>query len=130
MEKAFRETGAWQGMEHDIAVSDFTASGDPLTIDCGYGHDSTIKLFHATSLRSGVNAAKALAFSYPALAQGIRRKKGFETQLTAIVEDDLDRRAATVSFALDALRQQAIQVAAVAELPSLAQVAAKEIGLR
>src|SRR5262249_739939 len=75
MEKAFKESGAWQGMEHDIAVSDYTGSGDPLTIDCGYGHNSTVKLFHATSLKGSVNNAKALAFSYPAMAQGIRLKR-------------------------------------------------------
>ena len=130
MERAFRETGAWRVMEHDIPVSDYTASGDPLTIDCGYGHGSTVKLFHAMPLNSGVNSAKALAFSYPALAQGIRRKRGFETQLTAIVEDDLDRHAAPVNFAFDVLEQQHIRVAGVVELPQLAQAAAQELGIQ
>lgn len=130
MERAFRSTGAWSGMQHEIAVSDYTGSGDPLIIDCGYGHGPTVKLFHATPLKSGVNAAKALAFSFPAMAQAIQDKHGSGTQLTAIVEEGLDRDNDAVRFSLGALRQQAIEIAAIGELPRLAQIAARELGIQ
>src|SRR2546423_1607808 len=37
MQQEFERTGVWQGMRHDISVSLYTGSGDPLKIDCGYG---------------------------------------------------------------------------------------------
>lgn len=129
MKRAFERTGAWPGMKHDIPISLYTGSGDPLVIDCGYGHKSAVKLFHATPVKNGVNGAKALAFSFPAFARGIRDREGQEARLTAIVEDDLDGGNAAVAFALDALAQQSIGVAGMAELPQLAELAARELGV-
>src|SRR5947207_3969579 len=129
MQQEFERTGVWQAMQHDIPVSLYTGSCDPLKIDCAYGLKSAVKLFHATPLQNGINAAKALAFSYPALAQGIRKSKGLEAKLTAVVEDDLDRSDTEIGFAFEMLEQQAIQVAPVSELPRLAETAAQELGI-
>lgn len=127
MKSAFEETGAWQLMRKDIPVSDYGVTGDPLEIDCGYAVNSTIiKMFHSTPLRVSVNAAKVIAFSYPALAAGIREKEGAEPRLTAIVEDSLEKNE-QIGFALHTLEQHGIQVATVSQLPDLAIIAAREL---
>lgn len=71
-------------------------------------------------------AAKVLAFTYPELAAGIRRIEGARAQLTAIVEDGLEQ-SDEITYALDTLERQAIQVATASHLPELAARAAKEI---
>src|ERR1051326_7994555 len=89
MHSEFESAGVWPLMWHDVPVSRYTRSGDPLKIDCGYSPNGTVKLFHAVSLASDVNSAKILAFTFPQLAEGIRKAEGKHAELTAVVEDDL-----------------------------------------
>jgi len=110
-----------------IPVSRYTRSGDPLRIDCGYSPNGTVKLFHAVTLSSDINAAKVLAFSFPQLAQGIKKAEGKEALLTAIVEDDLRSDDETVSFARETLEQNAIRIAPVSTMPQIAREAAREL---
>ena len=126
MKNAFEQAGVWRMMRKDIPVSQYGRPGDPLEIDCGYSVNSTIKMFHSTPLRTNVNAAKVMAFSYPALIAGIRSKEGAEARLTAVVEDGLQKND-QIEFALGTLEQQGIQIATVADLPHLAATAAGEL---
>ena len=127
MQLEFQREGVWQAMGKNIPVAQYTRAGDPLKIDCGYGAKSLVKMFHATALKTDMNAAKVLAFSYPELAAGMRKANGWQAQLTAIVEDRLERDE-QVGFALDTLESYGIQIASVSELPDLARTAAREIG--
>lgn len=129
MRSEFEAVGVWPLMQEKIPVSRYTRSGDPLKIDCGYSPNGTVKLFHAVTLRSDVNAAKVLAFSFPQLAQGIREAQGKQAQLTAIVEDDLPKDDESVSFARETLEQNAIRIAAVSTMPQTAREAARELGI-
>jgi len=116
-------------MRKEIAASLYTHAGDPLEIDCGYAVKSLVRMFHATSLKSDVNAAKILAFSYPEIAAGMRKKEGTQAQLTAIVEDGLEKDD-QVSYALETLERYRIQVATISDLPNLAVTAARELGFQ
>jgi hypothetical protein len=127
MRRDFESAGVWSALRKEIPVADYTRPGDPLKIDCGYTPNGTVKLFHALALAGDVNAAKVLAFSFPALAEGIQRKEGKQAQLTAVVEDDLPRDDHHVEFALEALARQKINVATLGQMPSLAAVAAREM---
>ena len=129
MRSEFERAGAWQAMNQNIAVAKYTRTGDPLKIDCGYQATSTIKMFHATSLKNDVNTAKVLAFTFPRLAEGIRRAEGRQAELTAVVEDDLNRTDQSIGFALEILQQQAIQIAPVSQIGEIAATAAREVGL-
>jgi len=51
------------------------------------------------------------------------------TQLTAIVDDELPRDEESVSFALDTLARSEINVAPLAQMPGIAMLAAREIGM-
>jgi hypothetical protein len=130
MRQEFESAGVWRAMRKEIRAADFTRPGDPLKIDCGYGANGTVKMFHALGLPGDINGAKVLAFSFPRLAEGIRRKEGKQAQLTAVVENDLPRDDEQVSFALETLAQQAIGVAPLAQMASLAAAAAREMGVQ
>jgi hypothetical protein len=52
-----------------------------------------------------------------------------KSDLTAIIEDDIDERDDGIQFALETLRRSSIQVAAVSELPALAERARVELRL-
>lgn len=127
MREAFERAGVWKLMPKRIAVATYTQPGDPLKIDCGYRPNGELKLFHAVSLASDVDAAKILAFTYPQIREGIARLEQAKTSLTAIVEDDLDRTDKPIAFALDTLAGSQIAVAAQAELPRLAEIARREL---
>jgi hypothetical protein len=89
-------------------------------------------MFHALALpadATAVNAAKLLAFSFPHLAEGIRKKENKQAQLTAVVEDGLQREEESISFALETLEQQKVEVATLSQMPQIAALAARELGI-
>lgn len=129
MQQEFESVGVWRLMNKDIAAAKYTSKGDPLKIDCGYSANGTVRLFHALALQTDPNSAKVLAFSFPRLAQGIRKEQSRPAQLTVILEDMLPRDEEGVSFALETLQEQEIKTAALAEMSGIAQMAARELRL-
>jgi DUF3037 family protein len=129
MQQEFEKVGVWPLMWHNVEVAKYTRKGDPLKIDCGYSPNGAVKLFHALAIETDPNSAKVLAFSYPLLAEGIRTKELKQTQLTVVVGDDLASENESVSFAIDTLKQQRIQIADLGQMQSIAQAAAREFGL-
>jgi hypothetical protein len=129
MRNEFESAGVWRAMSKEVRAAAYTRPGDPLKIDCGYSTNGTVKLFHAVSLAADTNSAKVLAFSFPPLAEGLRKKEGKQAQLTAVVENDLDRADDQIAFALETLSRQAIHIAPLAEMASLAAIAAHELGM-
>ncbi len=126
MRGAFEEAGVWALMQKDIAAVEFTRPGDPFKVDCGYQPNGVLHLFHALSLAEQmgsvqVNAAKALAFSYGEMREGLIQQRHVESDLTAIVEDGLDVNDLAVGFALATLAASDVQVARMAELPAIAE---------
>lgn len=134
MRGAFEEAAVWDLMLKDIAAAEFTRAGDPFKVDCGYQPNGVLHMFHALSLAeqagsAQVNAAKALAFSYQAMKEGLIQKRHLESDLTAIVEDGLDVNDLSVSFALATLAESNVQVARAAEMPAIAERVRVEMGL-
>ena len=129
MRSEFEAAGVWPLMQERIPVSRYTRSGDPFKIDCGYSPNGTVKLFHAVTLSSDINAAKVLAFSFPQLAEGIHKAENKQAILTAIVEDDLPPDDESVTFARETLEQNAIRIAPVSTMASIAREAARELGI-
>ncbi|HEX4603728.1 MAG TPA: DUF3037 domain-containing protein [Candidatus Angelobacter sp.] len=129
MRSEFEAVGVWPVLRKDIPASDYTRSGDPLKIDCGYSPNGTVKLFHAVSLQSDVNAAKILAFSFPQMAEGIRSAQNKRAQLTAVVEDGLPQDDDAIHYARETLTQHDIVIASVAQMPGIARTAARELGI-
>lgn len=134
MRGAFEQAGVLVLMQKDIAAAEFTREGDPFKVDFGYQPNGVLHLFHALSLAdqagsAQVNAAKALAFSYEAMKEGLIETRHVESDLTAIVEDGLDVNDPSVGFALETLTNNDVQVARVAEMPRIAERARMEMKL-
>lgn len=129
MQDAFESAGVWKALHQQIRASDYTHSGDPLKIDCGYQPNGVIRLFHAVALQTEPDSAKVLAFSYPALSAGIQERRRIKTDLTAIVDDNLNREQSGINFGLNTLRQNSINVATISQLPDLAERARIELRL-
>lgn len=129
MREAFEQAGVWGLGRRDIALANYGSKGDPLKIDFGYRPNGVIKMFQAVSLETDVDAAKVLAFSYPALREGLRRAENAGSELTALVEDGLNRGDDAIGFALATLAASEIQVSAVSEMPVYAECARVEMGL-
>jgi hypothetical protein len=129
MREAFEAAGVWEALTKNIRASKYTHPGDSLRIDCGYQPNGVIRLFHGVSLRSDPDSAKVLAFSYPALSAGIARIENARTDLTAIVDELLDREDDSVQFAIESLRRSSIQVAPMAEMAAIAERARQELRL-
>jgi len=127
MREAFEHEGVWTLMRTQIAAAQYTHKGDPLKIDCGYRPNGVIKMFQAVSLEPDVDAAKVLAFSYPALREGLRRAENAASELTAVVEDGLNRDDDAIGFALATLAASEIRVAAMSEMPAFAERARMEL---
>jgi len=129
MKQAFSDAGVWQHMRHRIAASQYTHKGDPLKIDCGYRPNGVIKMFQAVSLENDTDAAKVLAFSYPELREGIARAENAKTELTAIVEPDLNKEDDEITFALAVLGRAEIKVANTTDLSPIAEQARTDLYL-
>jgi hypothetical protein len=127
MRDAFEQAGVWALMSHKIAAAQYTHKGDPLKVDCGYKPNGVIRLFHAVSLESDLDAAKVLAFSFPEVREGIARVEKAKAELTAVVEPDLERDDESIAFALAVMQRSQIAVATTADLPRLADVARQEL---
>jgi Protein of unknown function (DUF3037) len=134
MREAFEKEGLSGFLKFDMPIAEYTKAGDPLKIDLAYRvtgsedpqWDGVLKMFQAVPLGRNVDVAKALAFSYPQLAEGAATKK-LQTFMTAVVEDNLDRKEQGVAFALAMMQQSRIVVAAVAEMPRFAEEARLEL---
>lgn len=129
MRNAFESAGVWSMMNTEIRAENYTRRGDPLKIDCGYSPNGAVKMFHAIALASDPNSAKLLAYTFPSMVEGIRRQEGKSAELTAVVEDNLQRDDESISFALDTLARQAIAVAPLAQMAAIARQAAREMGI-
>jgi hypothetical protein len=128
MRGEFERQGVWQAMRKNIAASQYTHRGDPLKIDAAYRPNGVLHMYQALSLGTDANAAKALAFSYPRLAEGVKRVEQADTALTAIVEADTDGEDETRQFAIETLAASKIIVATVADMPRIALSVRQQMG--
>jgi hypothetical protein len=121
------ETAELSGLiREQLEIAKYTKSGDPFIIDFGYNVGNEIKLFHAVSLKKSIEAAERLAYKYPQIAKGMVRE-GWNSRMTAIIDDGLDPSSGGVRFALDILEENLVYVATVAEMPGIAEQAKRDL---
>src|SRR5579863_8905128 len=126
MREAFEEVGVAKLLT-PVPVAPYTKPGDPFQFDFGYRVGGAIKLFHAVSLKASVDAAVLLAARYPRIELVMTKMVGAAPALTAVIDDDLDRRQESVQFALSMMEEERIRVAVAAEMPRIAEVARREL---
>lgn len=154
MRGEFERAGVWELMRKRIAASQYTRPGDPLRIDAGYRAEvagpGLVRMFQAVSLEAagasgqGLEAAKALAFSAPALMAGVERVEKARLELTAVVEPmarmqglgnreqgivgEVDsERVEGYRFAVQTMEEQRIRVVTLADLARVAETARVEL---
>jgi hypothetical protein len=127
----FERVGVWDLLRKRIAAASYTRPGDPLRIDCGYRPNGVVRMFHAVSLEGDSEAAKVLAFSARALADGVRRVEQADLELTAIVQPlaklEEEDRLVQYRFAVETMEAQKIRVLTTSDLPRVAATARREL---
>ena len=126
MRAAFQQAGVAK-LVKPVPVAPYTKLGDPFKFDFGYNTGTEIKLFHAVSLKAGVEAAVTLAARFPKIAPVMATMMARAPGLTAVIDDDLDRGQEAVQFALGMMEDERIRIAAAAEMPKIAEVAKREL---
>jgi len=126
MRAAFEQAGVSKFIL-PVPVAPYTKSGDPFQFDFGYRVGGEVKLFHAVSLKAGVDAAVLLAARYPRIVPVMSKVAGVASALTAVIDDDLDRGQESVQFALRMMEEERIRIAVAAEMPMIAEVARREL---
>jgi hypothetical protein len=126
MREAFEQAGVGKFVL-PIPVAPYTKPGDPFAFDFGYRIGGEIKIFHAVSLKASVDAALMLAARYPKIAPAMSAKTDAALVLTAVIDDDLDQARDDIQFALGTLEEEKIRIAVAAEMPTIAEVARREL---
>jgi hypothetical protein len=120
---ALTRAGIWAlRIEKTMAAEYTKKKGDRLVFDFGYVIGTEVRFFQAVPLRTNFNQAVAvnIAHHFPKVADCMHARNGARASLTAVVADDLDRTNPDIEFALDAFKDNNVDVATVAEMPSMA----------
>lgn len=127
---AFTRAGIWDlGMKRTSAAIYTKKKGDPVFFDFGYAVGSKVRFFQAVPLKTSINQTLAvnLANRFPRIADCIFGETHASAQLTAVVADDLDPTRPEIEFALDAFKENHVQLANPADLPSIAERARQDL---
>jgi hypothetical protein len=135
MRTQFERGRVWALMRKRVPASVYTRPGDPLRIDCAYRPNGLIRMFHAVSLENDTELAKVLAFSLPAIREGVARVEQATLQMTAIIEplaqvrgsDEDEDVTAQYRFAVETMEAQEIRVMTTNDLPRIVETAQREL---
>jgi hypothetical protein len=127
MKEEFIRAGVWTQLMHAIPASKYTRPDDGFKFDCGYRLGNTIKIFHAASLKRSADTAVALASRYPKVASALLKKDKLQSLLTAVIDEDLDRKNEEIYLALEMLEHAKIKIAPVSDMAKIAEVARQEL---
>jgi len=128
MRASFERAGVL-GLLSAVPAEPYTKPGDPFEFDFGYRFENAIKLFHAVSMRAGVDTAVMLAARYPRIAPVMEKVAGAAPLLTAVVEEELDRSRSEIGFALEMMEESRIRVRTAGEMSEIAERARLEVGV-
>lgn len=134
MRDHFERGGVWNSMAKHIAAAQYTQRGDPLKIDCGYRPNGIIRMFHAVSLATDIEAAKSIAYTAPRLFAGVKQVADATLELTAVVEpidivtSNRESEAAELyEFGVRSMESENIRVITTNNLAAAAQTARTEL---
>ena len=126
MQEAFEQAGVLSLLA-PVPAERYTKKGDPFQFDFGYICNRGIKLFHAVSLKKSVDAATMLWAGYVRTGSAMARVARAAPELTAVIDDDIDRDRKNVQFALNLMKDEGIQISQVADMPMIAEVVRHEL---
>jgi Protein of unknown function (DUF3037) len=119
---AFTRAGIWElGITHISAGKYTKKKNDPVFFDFGYVVGSEIRFFQAVPLKTRNPEADLLANRFPRIAECIFAETHTTAQLNTVIADDLDRTLPHVEYTLDAFKENHVQLATAADMPSIAE---------
>jgi hypothetical protein len=124
IEDALTRAGIWALRIEKIRAAEYTKKkGDKLLFDFGFVIGSAVRFFQPIPLKTNFNQVIAVntAHHFPKVADCIHARNGTRASLTAVVADDLDRTNPDIEFALDAFKDNNVDVVKVADMPSIAE---------
>ena len=127
MSQAFRSGGVWDFLTKDVPASPYTNDKDDFTFDFGYAVGNEIKLFHAVSLLHVGQETKMFPLRVAKIGPRMADLRKANPQFTAVVEDGYDARDEDVMTVLAFMKDEKIRVAALHEMPGIAEVARREL---
>lgn len=130
MRSCFEQAGVWRLMDKRLSVAEFTRRGDTLKLDCGYidRANSSYRIFHAVPLVKDGNLAKALAYSWPMIRDGIAGQKQLACNMRVIVSDNLDRNDEAVAFGWETMERAGLEIEPLSSVPQFAEEARLALG--
>jgi hypothetical protein len=126
MRDAFEQAGVAKFLM-PVPVAPYTKTGDPFQFDFGYNTGKEIRLFHAVSLKAGVESAVTLAARFPKIALVMEKMTQASPRLTAVIDDNLDRGQESTQFAISMMEEEGIRIVAASEMPKIAEIARQEL---
>jgi hypothetical protein len=128
----FERAGVWPLLRKKIRAAEYTVTGDPLQIDCGYRPNGVVRMFHAVSVENDTDAAKVLAYTLPQLAEGVARVEKAQLELTAVIEPRRDvggddEAQARYSFSVGVMERAGLRVVTANDLARVAETARVEL---
>jgi Protein of unknown function (DUF3037) len=125
MRDTFEKAGVWRLMDKRLPAAEFTRRGDTLKLDCGYidRSNSVYRVFHAVPLIKDCNIAKALAYSWPMIRDGIAAKRQLGCEMRVVVSDDLDLNQDSVAFGWETMKRAGLHIEPLARMPEFAKEA-------
>ncbi|MGZ4787749.1 MAG: DUF3037 domain-containing protein [Terriglobales bacterium] len=125
MRNCFENAEVWNLMDKRLPVAEFTRRGDTLKLDCGYVDraNSIYRVFHAVPLVKDCNVAKALAYSWPMIRDGMAAKQKLSCDMRVIVSNNLDRNDEAVMFGLETMERAGLITAQLSQVPEFAEQA-------
>jgi hypothetical protein len=130
MTDAFETAGVLGFMGTNMPVSLYTNETDKFTFDFSYSfgmNGEITRVFHAVSLVDKGKDTEMFPFRVAKIAPKMAQLKGTQPTFTAVVEDQFDSGDAYVSSILAFMKDENIQVAALREMPAIAETARVEL---
>lgn len=129
MQTEFERVGVWGLLIHGVPVAQYTRPDDEYKFDFGYRLGNELKIFHAVSLKGTVDRAIEVASKYSTYSKTTKVRADFVPLLTTIIEDNLHRSEERVSYTLEAMGREGIQIAELQQMPQIAKQARNDLGV-
>jgi Protein of unknown function (DUF3037) len=128
MRSAFESAGVLDLLRTGIRAANYTnRKGDPQSFDFAYALAAEVKFLHAVSLKTDAKIGVGLAARFPGIAKDIYEAHQAQARLTVVLEDDLDRGADEIAFAIGMMEENRIRVASAGEMPRIAAEVRREL---
>jgi hypothetical protein len=126
MSEAFVTAGVWKFLVKDFPASTYTNPADDFVLDFAYPLGDELKIFHAVSLAAVGPETRMFPLRVAKIAPRMREKKVLPS-FVAVVEDEFDEEDKAVKLVRAFMEDEDIQVAHLSEMPTIAEVARREL---